>query len=229
LKDIAIAIDGLSSCGKSTLARDLAEALDYMYVDSGAMYRAVTLYLLENELDYENIATVEEALAEISISFSKDPDRPGILLNGRHVEKEIRKKRVTENVSPVATISEVRRFLVKQQQKLGENKAIVMDGRDIGTVVFPNAELKLFLKADLETRTSRRYKELLGRGIEFSREEVQKNLGDRDHIDSTREDSPLTVASDAIVVDNTNINCDEQLQMCLALAQYRIDHPRSHP
>ncbi|HKK88046.1 MAG TPA: (d)CMP kinase [Saprospiraceae bacterium] len=229
MKDIAIAIDGLSSCGKSTLARDLAEALDYMYVDSGAMYRAVTLYLLENELDYENIATVEEALAEISISFSKDPDRPGILLNGRHVEKEIRKKRVTENVSPVATISEVRRFLVKQQQKLGENKAIVMDGRDIGTVVFPNAELKLFLKADLETRTSRRYKELLGRGIEFSREEVQKNLGDRDHIDSTREDSPLTVASDAIVVDNTNINCDEQLQMCLALAQYRIDHPRSHP
>lgn len=228
MKDIAIAIDGLSSCGKSTLARDLAEALNYTYVDSGAMYRSVTLYFLNHKLDYENRGAVEQALNNISISFSKDPQKPGVLLNRQHVEKDIRDKEVTENVSRIATISEVRTFLVKQQQNMGKDKAIVMDGRDIGTVVFPSAELKLFLKADLETRTLRRYKELLDRGIEYSRDEVQKNLEERDHIDSTREDSPLTIAHDAVVVDNSNLNCDEQLQMCLALAQYRIDHPRSN-
>ena len=188
------------------------------------MYRAVTLYFLENDVNYENEEDVIQALESISIDFSKETNQPGILLNGRKVEKEIRKKNVTEHVSPVATISEVRRFLVKQQQKMGEDKAIVMDGRDIGTVVFPEAELKLFLKADLDTRTFRRYQELLDRGIEYSRQEVQKNLEERDHIDSNREDSPLTIASDAIVIDNTNLNREEQLQMCLALARYRIEH-----
>jgi cytidylate kinase len=225
LKDIAIAIDGLSSCGKSTLARDLAEALQYTYVDSGAMYRAVTLYFLQNNLDYTQSEVVDKALSNIVIRFSSDPENPGVLLNGEHVEKNIREKSVTEHVSPVATISNVRRFLVGQQQQMGKDKAIVMDGRDIGTVVFPNAELKLFLKAELATRTLRRYKELLGRGINYSREEIQSNLEERDRIDSTREDSPLTIASDAVVLDNTNLNREEQIQMCFALAKYRIDHP----
>jgi len=215
---IVIAIDGLSACGKSTLAKDLAKRLDYIYVDSGAMYRAVTLYALKNNVP---LSALPEHLENIHISFKPDGNAQRVLLNGIDVSDDIRSKAVNELVSPVAAISEVRSFLVAQQKAFGEKKAIVMDGRDIGTVVFPNAEMKFFISADIDVRTDRRTSELAEMGKSMTREEIKSNLKIRDHIDSTREDSPLTKASDAIEIDNSELNKEQQLDLCLKYVSAR--------
>jgi len=209
---IVIAIDGLSACGKSTLAKDLAKRLDYIYVDSGAMYRAVTLYSIEQNISLEELPS---KLQEINITFEVKNDSQAVLLNGKDVTLDIRSKGVNELVSPVAAISEVRSFLVAQQKQYGKQKAIVMDGRDIGTVVFPDAEMKFFISADLDVRTDRRTSELAEIGKTMSREEIQANLKTRDHIDSTRADSPLKKAEDAVEIDNSDLTKVEQLELCL--------------
>lgn len=219
---ITIAIDGFSSCGKSTLARDLAKALGYAYVDSGAMYRAVTLYFLENEIDYADPTAVRRALPLIQIQFRHQNNGNHTFLNGEDVEEKIRTMEVSQHVSPVAAISQVRKAMVAQQQALGREKGIVMDGRDIGTVVFPEAELKIFLKASPAVRAQRRYEELLKKGWDISKEEVKKNLAERDHIDSTRADSPLKQAEDAIVVDNSLLTPQEQLEYVMRLAVGKV-------
>ena len=217
MKKIIIAIDGFSSCGKSTLAKALAKTLHYAYVDTGAMYRAVTLFLLDNNVDINDRAEVLKALSEIEIHFERTPTGNHVFLNGKDVEREIRTMRIAEMVSPVATISAVRRAMVAQQQGMGKRKGIVMDGRDIGTVVFPEAELKIFLTADTEIRTQRRYDELKAKGEEVSFEEVKHNLSERDLIDSNRADSPLRQADDAILVDNSFLTPEQQLQKVLDL------------
>lgn len=215
---IIIAIDGFSSCGKSTLAKALAKKLDYLYGDSGAMYRAVTLYFLENLVNYHEPAEVEAALTHIQIHFERLNGENTTFLNGQNVEKEIRSMRVSEHVSPVSAIPAVRRAMVRQQQRMGEQRGIVMDGRDIGTVVFPDAELKLFLTADPDVRTSRRHLELVGKGIDADWDNIRHNLLERDHIDSTRSDSPLRQAEDALVIDNTLLSETEQLERALEIA-----------
>jgi cytidylate kinase len=223
---ITIAIDGYSSTGKSTVARQLADWLDYVYVDSGAMYRAVTLFALrkgfisEGNLDRK---AVIENLPDISLEFRKNNlGKVEIHLNGENVEKQIRTLEVSDYVSPIAAIPEVRRKLVKLQHAMGEGKGVVMDGRDIGTVVFPNAELKIFMNASAEVRANRRYLELLERGDDISYEEVLENVTERDHIDTTREDSPLMKAEDAIEIDNTETNIEDQFHTILQLAKDRI-------
>ncbi|MCB0631293.1 MAG: (d)CMP kinase [Saprospiraceae bacterium] len=223
MKKINIAIDGHSSCGKSTLAKAMAEKLHYIYADSGAMYRAVTLYFLEHHVPLDDETAIRAALHDISIRFERLPSGLHTILNGKDVETEIREMRVSARVSPVAAISSVRRAMVRQQQQMGAEKGVVMDGRDIGTVVFPYAELKIFLTAEIEERARRRYAELKAKGMEVSLEEVARNLQERDHIDSTREDSPLMKAEDAVVIDNTHLTPDHQLQIALDLAQQRID------
>ncbi len=220
-QNITIAVDGFSSCGKSTLAKALAHELSYLYIDSGAMYRAVTLSFLRQQLDWTDDQAVQEALAGINISFERTEDQICTILNGQNVEQEIRQMEVSNHVSPVSAIPAVRRRLVQQQQALGLNKGIVMDGRDIGTVVFPAAELKIFLTADHKVRAKRRYSELQQKGLTTSFEEVEQNLQQRDHIDSTRIDSPLRQAQDAVVIDNTNLSEVEQLQVVLILARLR--------
>lgn len=201
----------------------MAKSLSYTYIDSGAMYRAVTLYLLRQDLlKNDGIPAIEKALEEINIHFQIINDIPHTMLNGQNVEEEIRQMEVSQNVSTVAAISAVRKKLVHIQQHLGINKGVVMDGRDIGTVVFPNAELKLFLTADLETRTKRRLEELLEKGIQVEERTVKENLRSRDFIDSTREDSPLHQAEDAILVDNTYLSRAEQLEKALHYAQQII-------
>ena len=222
MKKIIIAIDGHSSCGKSTLAQQLAERLGYTYISSGKMYRAVTLYFLENEIDYHDEEAVAKALQEIHIHFEKQKGYDITFLNGKNVENDTVRMDVADHVSPVATISAVRSALVKLQQEMGKSKGIVMDGRDIGTVVFKNAELKIFLTADPDVRTQRRYEELKAKGQSVDFETIKTNLLDRDHIDSNREDSPLMKASDAILLDNSNLSRDEQLAMVLALVEERI-------
>ncbi|MBX2873706.1 MAG: (d)CMP kinase [Saprospiraceae bacterium] len=222
MKKIIIAIDGFSSCGKSTLAKALAKALNYGFVDSGAMYRAVTLFLIENRISVQNIAAIEQALNEIQIRFQAGSTGNRTYLNGVDVEDKIRSMQVSELVSPVAAIPIVRRAMVRQQQEMGTEKGIVMDGRDIGTVVFPDAELKIFVTADPEVRAHRRFLELQQKGQEVALEEVRNNLSERDHIDSTRADSPLKQAEDALVLDNTDLNQEEQLQVALDWAQERI-------
>ncbi|MBL7776440.1 MAG: (d)CMP kinase [Saprospiraceae bacterium] len=225
---LIIAIDGHSSCGKSTLAKGLAQALHYAYLDTGAMYRAVTLYFLENGVDYYDPAAVEKALAEIEIHFERIEGKNHTFLNGRDVERDIREMRVSEHVSPVSTISAVRRAMVAQQKAMGKRRGIVADGRDIGTVVFPDAELKIFLTAELDVRTSRRHLELAARGIDADWEQIQANLLERDRIDSSRADSPLRQAADAVVIDNTLLSEEEQLSRALALADERRRLPRAH-
>ena len=215
MKRIIIAIDGYSSCGKSTLAKALAKSLHYAYVDTGAMYRAVTLYFLENDVDINNHAAIANALQHIEIHFERTKTGNHVFLNGKDVENEVRTMRISEMVSPVSTISEVRRFLVAQQQKMGIRKGVVMDGRDIGTVVFPNAELKIFLTADKDIRTKRRYDELMSKGQPTDFEAIKYNLLERDMIDSNRADSPLRQADDAILIDNSNLNPTEQLEKVL--------------
>lgn len=214
---IIIALDGHSSCGKSTLAKSIAQSLSYSYIDSGAMYRAVTLYFIQNNINLEDEAAVLEALQAINIRFINQEGQNRTLLNGIDVEEAIRQMAVSNLVSPVAAISVVRKAMVQQQQEMGKEKGIVMDGRDIGTVVFPDAELKIFLTASIEERSKRRYLELKERGQEVPLEEVRKNLQERDHIDSTRADSPLRKAEDAIIIDNTLLNTEETLTKSLEL------------
>jgi len=217
MKKITIAIDGFSSCGKSTMAKDLAREVGYIYIDSGAMYRAVTLYFLENKLftpEGIDTAKLEAAMPDIRISFQLDPDtqRPMTFLNGVNVENQIRTMEVSSHVSPVAALPFVREALVKLQQEMGKEKGIVMDGRDIGTAVFPDAELKIFVVASAEIRAQRRYDELKAKGQEASFEEILANVKERDYIDQNREVSPLRQAEDALLLDNSHLTIDEQKQ-----------------
>lgn len=222
-KLITIAVDGFSSSGKSTMAKVLAKNIGYAYIDTGAMYRAVTLYCLNNGLidgDAVNTDLLEKEIDNIEISFSVNPENGSsqTMLNGVNVESEIRDMRVSSKVSIVAAIPFVRRALVKQQQKMGESKGIVMDGRDIGTVVFPNAEMKVYVDASAETRAQRRYDELKAKGDDTTTyEEVLENVKYRDHLDQTREESPLRKADDAVVLDNSHMTREEQNQWMLDL------------
>ena len=214
---IIIALDGHSSCGKSTYAKRIAKEIGYAYIDTGAMYRSVTLAAMENglfdETDSPAIESIEKVLetVELDLRFNPEKERTEIFLNGRMVEDLIRGMEVANHVSYIAAISPVRRKMVEYQRKLGEKKGVVMDGRDIGTVVFPEAELKIFLTASPEVRSLRRYKELIEKGMDVDLEEVRKNLEKRDHIDSSREDSPLKQADDAIVLDNSHMTVDDQM------------------
>ncbi len=222
MNKITIAIDGHSSCGKSTLAKALAKSLHYSYVDSGAMYRAVTLYFLRNDVDIKDEEAVQLALEDIHIHFRNIEGINTTFLNNENVEDQIRSMEVSNFVSPVAAISIIREKVVAEQRELGEDKGIVMDGRDIGTVVFKDAELKIFLTASSEVRAKRRFDELLAKGKDVSLEAVRKNLVERDHIDSTRANSPLKKAVDAIEIDNTDLNEQEQLEKALNLSKQRI-------
>lgn len=225
MKDIIITIDGYSSCGKSTLARQLAQKLNYRFIDSGAMYRAITLYFLRNHVDWNDDRKTRAALKNINLSFVYNPrsGKSDIYLNDENVEAFIRDMLVSENVSAVAAIEAVRNFAVDQQKKMGEDKAIVMDGRDIGTTVFPNAELKIFMTADPAVRVERRYKELFEKNELLTVEEIKNNLEMRDYIDSNRKFSPLRKADDAVVLDNTKLNAEEQLQLVLNWAEKIIN------
>ncbi len=228
MKKITIAIDGHSSCGKSTMAKDLAKKIGYVYVDTGAMYRAVTLFALRNNLFEEDGAVkvdeLEKRMDEIKISFkfNTETQRPDTYLNGELVEKEIRGMEVSNHVSPIAAIGFVREAMVAQQQRMGKKGGIVMDGRDIGTVVFPNAELKVFVTATAEVRAQRRYDELKGKGQEADYEEILKNVQERDYIDSHREVSPLRQAEDALLLDNSNMTIPEQNEWLLKQYELRI-------
>ena len=222
MKKIIITIDGHSACGKSTLAKALANELNFGYIDTGAMYRAVTFYFLENRVNIQKTAEMEKALKRINITFKSTVGGNRTYLNGKDVEDVIRKMFVSKNVSHVAAISPVRRMVVKQQIEMGQLKGIVMEGRDIGTVVFPKAELKIFLTADEEVRTNRRYDELIKKGHKVSIKSIKENLRERDHIDSTRKDSPLKKAQEAVLIDNSNITPKEQLAMVLGLSIERI-------
>ena len=215
MQKITIAIDGFSSTGKSTVAKQLAKALGYVYVDSGAMYRAVTLFAMQNGFINETHFDSDKLIAnlntvEISFKFNNKLGFAEVFLNDKNVENEIRTLEVSQFVSQVSEISEVRRMLVKQQQQMGINKGVVMDGRDIGTVVFPEAELKIFMTASAETRAKRRFQELLEKGANVGYDEVLENVTSRDKIDTTREDSPLTKANDAIEIDNSYLSIEEQ-------------------
>lgn len=223
MKKIIITIDGWSSCGKSTLAKQLAKALNYVYVDSGAMYRAITLYFLRNHVDWTDKKQVSDALKDISLEFvfNEKSQQSEIFLNSENVEYVIRDLVVAEKVSDVAAIKEVRKFAVAQQQKMGKGRGIVMDGRDIGTVVFPDAELKIFMTADNAVRVERRFKELYEKNPNITIEEIKANLEMRDYIDSHREVSPLKRADDAIVLDNTNITEKEQFQKAMKWVKER--------
>ncbi|MBL7840472.1 MAG: (d)CMP kinase [Cyclobacteriaceae bacterium] len=211
-RKMVIAIDGYSACGKSTTAKEVARILGYRYIDSGAMYRAVTLYFLDNHISLSNPKDIIKALSQIHISFKVNSK--GIsetYLNNLNVEKEIRKMRISEKVSPVSAVKDVRVAMVEQQRRMGKEKAIVMDGRDIGTVVFPNADLKFFMTADMVVRAIRRQKELLENDRLVDLDEVIENIAQRDKIDTTRKESPLRQAPDAIVIDTTHITVEEQV------------------
>ena len=223
LKQIIITIDGWSSCGKSTLAKQLAAAFNYVYIDSGAMYRAITLYFLRNHIDWTKQKAVKEALGNIKLEFiyNSKSNQSEIYLNGENVEYRIRDMVIAEKVSDVAAIKAVREFAVAQQQKMGEKKGIVMDGRDIGTVVFPKAELKIFMTADNAVRVERRFKELFEKDPNITIDEVKNNLEMRDYMDSHREFSPLKKAKDAIELDNSNLTIEEQLAIALEWAKER--------
>jgi cytidylate kinase len=218
-RKIIIAIDGYSSCGKSTLARALAKRLGYVHIDSGAMYRAVTLYVMRHHININDVDEMAWALSKISIHLSFENDQQVTWLNHENVELAIRDPSVNEFVSNVSTLSAVRKEMVAQQRRMGVAKGIVMDGRDIGTVVFPEADLKLFLIADIDVRTERRWIELQAKGMNISPEEVKANLLLRDRIDSTRDDSPLKQAVDATVIDTSYLTPKEQLQIALDLSR----------
>lgn len=213
--NIVVAIDGYSSCGKSTLAKALAKKLHFVYVDSGAMYRAVTLYFLRHGVDILSPKAVSEALQNIHLDFHAKDYETHITLNGEEVSDEIREMKISELVSPVSALKEVRTEMVKQQQRMGTSSNIVMDGRDIGTTVFPDASLKIFMTADPKIRAERRYKEMIAKGDSISLEEVFENLAHRDYLDTTRAESPLTRAEDALILDNTELSPNEQLAFAL--------------
>jgi len=230
MKKITIAIDGYSSTGKSTIAKQLANALGYVYVDTGAMYRAVTLYAMQHNLINKTDFKIEElkkCLEDIHLKFvpNKDTKKSDMFLNGNNVEEQIRTMEVSRYVSKIATIKEVRDKMVAMQQQMGLQKGIVMDGRDIGTVVFPDAELKLFMNASPDARAQRRYKELLDRGANITYEEVLQNVQERDKIDSTRKTSPLRKAKDAIAFDNSDMGLQEQFERIHSYALRVIDTP----
>tara|TARA_B100002052_G_scaffold227072_1_gene209390 strand:+ start:770 stop:1453 length:684 start_codon:yes stop_codon:yes gene_type:complete len=213
-KKIIIAIDGLSGSGKSSTAKLLAKEMNYKYLDSGAMYRAVTLYIIENSIDYKNLKTLKTILDKIELEFIKDKVSGSyeIHLNNKNVEQNIRSKKVSELVSEISKISIIRKKLVQMQRTIGDKKGIVMEGRDIGTVVFPKAELKIFMQADLNIRAKRRFNEFEKLGKKISLEEVKSNLIDRDNKDSNREDSPLKVTSNSLILDTTSITLEEQIE-----------------
>ena len=224
LKKIVIAIDGFSSCGKSTLAKSLAAKLEYVFIDTGAMYRAIALFFLRNGVSFTNEAEIKEALQKINLRFEYNPstEKSDMILNGENVEILIREMQVSSKVSEVAAIGAVRDFAVAQQQAMGVEKGIVMDGRDIGTVVFPNAALKIFVTADPQVRANRRLLELKATNPTITLQEVTENLQHRDLIDSTREHSPLKKADDALVLDNTNLDRAAQFEIALNWAKERI-------
>ena len=213
--NIVIAIDGYSSCGKSTLAKALAKKLHFVYIDSGAMYRAVTIYFIRHQVDMDNPQAVSEALKNIHLNFHSRDYETHITLNDEEVSAEIREMKVSEQVSAVSAIKSVRDEMVKQQQRMGQSKNIVMDGRDIGTTVFPKATLKFFMTADPKVRAERRYKEMVANGAQITLEEVFENLAHRDYSDTTRKESPLVRAEDAIILDNTDLTPEEQLAFAL--------------
>jgi cytidylate kinase len=230
MKQITIAIDGYSSCGKSTLAKAIAKELNYVYIDSGAMYRAITLYFLENDIPIIDLQRAAEDgvlhhyIDNINISFENNPSTgvSEVCLNGRNVEKEIRTMKVSESVSSVSTVKEIRMKLVKLQQEFGKNKGVVMDGRDIGTVVFPDAELKLFMTADVDERAKRRFAELTHKGIVASLEEIKVNIHQRDYDDTHRIESPLIKANDAVLLDTTHFDEKRSLDFALDLIRKRF-------
>ena len=224
MKKIIITLDGYSSCGKSTLAKQMAAELNYVFIDSGAMYRAITLYFIRHGIDVNNLVAVTEALSNIHLSFvlNEKTGRADMYLNNENVEEEIRGLAVSNQVSQVAALEPVRIFSVAQQQLMGAQKGIVMDGRDIGTAVFPNAELKIFVTASPEVRVERRYQELVAKDPAITKAEIQANLEMRDHIDSTREFSPLKQAHDALVLDNSYLTREAQLELALSWAKERI-------
>lgn len=213
MSKINIAIDGYSSCGKTTLAKAIAKSLQYIYMDTGAMYRAVTLFFLENDVELNDQESIILALENIDIRFNFNKNENKIFLNGKDITDQIRDSKVSSLVSEVSTISLVRRAMVREQQEIAMSKGVVMDGRDIGTVVLPNAELKYFLTAELDTRVERRWQELKIKGKEAILKDVKLNLLKRDHIDSTREDSPLKQAEDAVLIDNTLLTISDQLAL----------------
>jgi cytidylate kinase len=230
MKKIVIAIDGYSACGKSSTAKRVASRLNYAYIDTGAMYRAVTWYFLQHYVNLTNPKSVEEALQRIHIDFHYN-SRTGeneTYLNGLNVEKEIRRMAVSDKVSEVSALPAVRHCMVEQQRKMGRKKGVVMDGRDIGTAVFPDAELKVFMNAAFQARAERRQKELLEKDQLVDLEEIKQNLSKRDHIDTTRKENPLRKAEDAYVIDTTHITLDEQVDIILNLVDSKILQNRSH-
>lgn len=230
---IIIAIDGHSSCGKSTLAKQLATRLHYTHIDSGAMYRAVTLYALQKQLIVNQLIQTQKLIEEIpkihiAFAINNETQKSETILNGQNVENEIRSMHVSEFVSPVSAIKEIRTAMVKLQQKMADNKGIVMEGRDIGTVVFPKAELKIFMTASPEIRAKRRYNELINKGIDVSYTEILRNLSDRDQADSQREISPLKKAPDALLLDNSNLSHKQQLDWAYNKAIQIINQSNIH-
>lgn len=221
LKKIIIAIDGHSSCGKSTLANDIGKAINYLYISTGNMYRAVTLYLLRHDIDLKEPDSIQHALDNINIDLRVIDGKTYTFLNDENVEDEIRDMPVSNLVSAVAALPTVRNAMVTQQRIIGQNKGVVMDGRDIGSVVFKDAELKLFLTADAGIRALRRHKEMLAKGHDVSLSDIKANINQRDLLDSTREISPLIKAEDAVQIDNTNLSPEEQLAIVLALVECR--------
>ncbi|WEK20316.1 MAG: (d)CMP kinase [Candidatus Pedobacter colombiensis] len=222
-KNLVVAIDGYSSCGKSTLAKALAKKLGFIYIDSGAMYRAVTLYFIRNHVKVNDPEAVTSALGQIELNFHSQDYQSHITLNGEEVSEEIRQMPVSENVSEVSANKQVRKEMVRQQQRMGKSKNIVMDGRDIGTTVFPDAQVKFFMTADPKIRAERRFKELQSKGdTTTSLEDVFENLAHRDYADTTREESPLTRAEDAIILDNTNLTESEQLDFALDMVHQQL-------
>ncbi len=220
---IVIAIDGHAGCGKSTTAKKVAKAFNYLFIDSGAMYRAVTYFFIQNYINWEKEEDVLKALQSIEIEFKRDESGKQLTyLNGKNIEKKIRTHQISDKVSDVSTIVAVRQFLVAQQQNMGKQKGIVMDGRDIGTVVFPDAELKVFMTADMEERAIRRQKELEKKGESIPLEVILENLRSRDYIDSTRKEGPLKKADDAIVINTTNLTIEEQTKQIIKLAKKLI-------
>jgi len=220
---IIIAVDGHSSCGKSTLAKELAQKLDYIYIDTGAMYRAITLKFIDKKIPLDDNVQIQKLLDKTTLEFRCIEGENKIFLDGNDVEDFIRNTEVADMVSPVSEISQVRKHLVSMQQTLGFKKGLVMDGRDIGTVVFPTAELKLFITAKLDIRSQRRYLELKEKGLDIKLADIKRNLSKRDYIDSNRKDSPLKQADDAILIDTTHYNRKEQLELALKHALEKIE------